>query len=116
MIILRSTLRLLADAFAVALVRSEAFGVVPVIAFSSATTDEIKAIMMAFLSIASFSCATIAVLSAAEHVPIVKVGALQLVTTSADAGLFEMVVVQVVIVVVIVEQSCCCLLPRSLAW
>ena len=30
MIILRSTLRLLADAFAVALVRSEAFGVVPV--------------------------------------------------------------------------------------
>ena len=32
MIILRSTLRLLADAFAVALIRSEAFGVVPVIA------------------------------------------------------------------------------------
>ena len=49
-------------------------------------TDAIKAIMMAFLSIASLSCATIAVLSAAEHVPIVKVGALQLVTTSADAG------------------------------
>ena len=54
--------------------------------FSSAVTDAIKATMMAFLSIASLSCATIAVLSAAEHVPIVKVGALQLVTTSADAG------------------------------
>merc|ERR1719470_318862 len=117
MIILRSTLRLLPDAFPVdGPLTLPGFGVVPVITFSSALTDAIKAIMMAFLSTASFSCATIAFLSASEQVPIVNVGALQFVTTSVLAGLFEMVVVQVVIVVVMVEQACCCLLPRSLAW
>merc|ERR1719308_595595 len=71
---------------------------------------------MAFLSIASFRAVWMAVLSSSVQVLIVKVGALHLIETSVDAGLFEMVVVQVVIVVVMVEQDCCCLLPRSRAW
>merc|ERR1719308_753863 len=70
---------------------------------------------MAFLSIASFRAVWMAVLSSSVQVLIVKVGALHLIETSVDAGLFEMVVVQVVMVVV-VEQDCCCLLPRSRAW
>merc|ERR1719209_2314844 len=70
---------------------------------------------MAFLSIASLRAACMAVLSASEQVPIVKVGVLHLVMISTDAGLLEMVVVQVVMVVVMVEHSCCCLLPRSRA-
>merc|ERR1712002_774483 len=68
---------------------------------------------MAFLSIASFRAVWMAALSASVQVLIVKVGALHLIETSVDAGLFEMVVVQVVMVVVMVEQACCCLLPRS---
>merc|ERR1719515_443448 len=71
---------------------------------------------MAFLSIASFRAVWMAVLSSSVQVLIVKVGALHLIETSVDAGLFEMVVVQVVMVVVMVEQDCCCLLPRSRAW
>merc|ERR1719250_108617 len=67
---------------------------------------------MAFLSIASFRAVWMAVLSSSVQVLIVKVGALHLIETSVDAGLFEMVVVQVVMV----EQDCCCLLPRSRAW
>merc|ERR1712002_525088 len=70
---------------------------------------------MAFLSIASFRAVWMAALSASVQVLIVKVGALHLIETSVDAGLFEMVVVQVVMVVVMVEQACCCLLPRSRA-
>jgi len=94
---LRRTLRLLAAAFAVApLVRSDAFGVVPVTSFSSLLIEAMKAIMMAFFSTASLSAVVIAVLSASEQVPTVKVGVLHLVTTSVLAGLFEMVVVQVV--------------------
>jgi hypothetical protein len=120
MIILRRTLLLLAEAFPVASppppVRSEALGVVPVTSFSSELIEAIKAIMMAFLSIASLRAACMAVLSASEQVPIVKVGVLHLVMISTDAGLLEMVVVQVVMVVVMVEHSCCCLLPRSRAW
>merc|ERR1719513_407392 len=119
MIILRRTLLLLAEAFPVAApppsVRSEALGVVPVTSFSSAVTEAMKAMMMAFLSIASFRAVWMAVLSSSVQVLIVKVGALHLIETSVDAGLF-VVVVQVVMVVVMVEQDCCCLLPRSRAW
>merc|ERR1719312_2192959 len=61
---------------------------------------------MAFLSIASFRAVWMAVLSSLVQVLIVKVGALHLIETSVDAGLFE----------VVVEQDCCCLLPRSRAW
>merc|ERR1719347_563003 len=115
MIILRRTLLLLAEAFPVAApppsVRSEALGVVPVTSFSSAVTEAMKAMMMAFLSIASFRAVWMAVLSSSVQVLIVKVGALHLIETSVDAGLFE-----VVMVVVMVEQDCCCLLPRSRAW
>merc|ERR1719320_1191984 len=64
---------------------------------------------MAFLSIASFRAVWMAVLSSSVQVLIVKVGALHLIETSVDAGLFEMVVVMV-------EQDCCCLFPRSRAW
>merc|ERR1719477_145942 len=53
---------------------------------------------MAVLSIASFRAVWMAVLSSSVQVLIVKVGALHLIETSVDAGLFEMVVVQVVIV------------------
>merc|ERR1719430_3036887 len=75
-----------------------------------------KAIIMAFLSIASSRAVCIAVLSASVQVLIVKVGVLQSTVTCMEAGLLEMVVVQVVMVVVMVEQACCCLLPRNLAW
>ena len=87
--IFRSTLRLLAATFAVAPgPRLDGFGVVPVITknmelsegsklytfylpFSSAFIEAMKAIIMAFLSRASFSDVWIAVLSAVLHSPIV---------------------------------------------
>merc|ERR1719312_1140155 len=59
---------------------------------------------MAFLSIASFRAVWMAVLSSSVQVLIVKVGALHLIETSVDAGLFEMVVVLVVIVEVSEED------------
>merc|ERR1719317_1116257 len=109
MIILRRTLLLLAEAFPVAApppsVRSEALGVVPVTSFSSAVTEAMKAMMMAFLSIASFRAVWMAVLSSSVQVLIVKVGVLHLIETSVDAGLFEMVVVHVVMVAPTVSQS-----------
>merc|ERR1719206_1613672 len=74
-----------------------------------------KAMMIAFLSTASSRAVCIAVLSASVHVLIVKVGVLQSIVTSTEAGLLEMVVVQVVMVVVMVEQACCCLLHNLLA-
>merc|ERR1719320_1605629 len=75
-----------------------------------------KAMMIAFLSTASSRAVCMAVLSASVHVLIVKVGVLQSIVTSTEAGLLEMVVAQVVMVVVMVEQACCCLLPRNLFW
>merc|ERR1719466_555264 len=67
-----------------------------------------KAIMIAFLSIASSRAVCIAVLSVSEQVLIVKVGVLQSTVTCIEAGLLVMVVVMV-------EQACCCLLPRNLS-
>ena len=54
--------------------------------FSSELSEAMKAIMMAFFSMASLSAVVIAALSASEQVPTVKVGVLHLVTTSVLAG------------------------------
>ena len=53
---------------------------------SSAIIEAMKAIMMAFLSMASLSAVVIAAFSASVHVPIVKDGVLHLAITSAVAG------------------------------
>ena len=57
--------------------------------FSSAVTAAIKAIMMAFLSIASSRAVCIAVLSVSEQVLIVKVGVLQSTVTCMEAGFYN---------------------------
>ena len=57
--------------------------------FSSAVTAAIKAIMMAFLSIASSRAVCIAVLSASVQVLIVKVGVLQSTVTCMEAGFYN---------------------------
>ena len=56
---------------------------------SSALTAAMKAMMIAFLSIASFRADCMEVLSASEQVPMVKVGVLQSIVICTEAGFYK---------------------------